>query len=159
MVSAADLVQVLTSQAQTVATAESLTAGLLAATIADVPGASAVLRGGLVVYATDLKASLAGVDESVLEEYGPVSSATAAQMALGAQIRCGADWGVSLTGVAGPTPQAGHPVGEVWLGLAGPHGSVATSNLDLPPEFSRKQIRGESVARAISGLLNSIRGH
>lgn len=151
--SATDLVETLTARAQTIATAESLTAGLLAASIADVPGASVVLRGGLVVYATDLKSTLAGVDESVLRQEGPVSATTAAQLALGARDKCGAQWGVSLTGVAGPTSQDGHPVGEVWLGIAGPDSAVTTTNLDLSPELSRRQIREESVAQAISHLL------
>lgn len=156
---ATDLVRILTERGQTVATAESLTAGLLAATIADVPGASVVLRGGLVVYATDLKASLAGVEETVLKSYGPVSAATAAQLANGARDKCGADWGLALTGVAGPTSQDGHPVGEVWLGLAQPDGAVRTTNLNLSPELSRREIREESVARAISGLVERLCAH
>lgn len=114
----------LTRRAESLSTCESLTAGLLAAAVADVPGASAVLRGGLVTYATDLKAKLAGVDERILAEYGPVSEETAAAMAAGARETCGSDWALALTGVAGPEGQDGHPVGEVFIGLARPDGSV-----------------------------------
>ncbi|MGO1949011.1 MAG: CinA family protein [Mycobacteriaceae bacterium] len=101
----------------TVATAESLTAGQIAATIADVPGASSVLRGGLVVYATDLKTSLAGVDAGLLSRVGPVDADVARELAAGAAARCGADIGVGVTGVAGPDSQDGHPVGEVYLAV------------------------------------------
>lgn len=114
------LVSVLRSAGQTVAFCESLTAGLATATLADVPGASAVLRGGLITYATDLKAELAGVPPQLLAEHGPVSEPVAAAMAAGARTACGSDWAVALTGVAGPEGQDGHPVGEVWLGIAGP---------------------------------------
>ncbi|MGP6172964.1 CinA family protein [Corynebacterium sp. A21] len=122
MTAASELVAALREVGQTLACCESLTAGLAAATIAEVPGASAVLRGGLITYATDLKHTLAGVDAAVLAEHGPVAAATAAQMASGARQVCGADWGLALTGVAGPDPQDGHPVGEVFLGIVGPGG-------------------------------------
>lgn len=119
----AELVRALNAAGQTVATAESLTAGLLAATVAGVPGASTVLRGGLIVYATDLKNRLACVDDEILRTDGPVAASTAEQLAVGARQCCGADWGVGLTGVAGPDSQDGHPVGTVYLGLAGPQHS------------------------------------
>lgn len=101
----------------TVATAESLTAGQIAATIADVPGASAVLRGGLIVYATDLKRDLAGVDAGLLDDRGPVDPDVARALAEGAARRCRADIGIGATGVAGPDPQDGHAVGEVYVAV------------------------------------------
>lgn len=119
------LVEALDAAGQTMATAESLTAGLLAATVAGVPGASAVLRGGVVVYATDLKHVLGGVDVDELAANGPVAAATAETMAVAVRERCAADWGVSLTGVAGPDDQDGQPVGTVYLGIAGPAGVEA----------------------------------
>ncbi|WP_448851935.1 CinA family protein [Corynebacterium sp. 335C] len=141
----------------TLACAESLTAGLLAATVADVPGASAVLRGGFVAYATDLKESLAGVRRAVLDAHGPVAEETARELAAGARDRCGADWGVGLTGVAGPDPQDGHPVGEVWCGLAGPDGSSCAepraTRLRIDPELGRRGIREAAVAAAVAELL------
>ncbi len=148
------VVALLSARAQTVATAESLTAGLLAAAIADVPGASAVLRGGLIVYATDLKASLAGVPRQLLDRYGPVHPETARALAAGARARCGADWGVSLTGVAGPTEQDGIAVGTVYCGIAGPTESgVATFALD----GDRPAIRAGAVAGALRELTRALR--
>ncbi|MEU2035054.1 CinA family protein [Nocardia amamiensis] len=153
-VPATDLVRALVTVRQTVATAESLTAGLLAAAIAGVPGASAVLRGGLVVYSTDLKHSLAGVDADVLATEGPVAASTAEQLAVGARSRCAADWGVGLTGVAGPDSQDGHPVGTVFLGIAGPvHSEVV--RLKLPGD--RWTIRIGATRTAVSELLRCVR--
>lgn len=114
------LVEALDAAGQTMATAESLTAGLLAATVAGVPGASAVLRGGVVVYATDLKHVLGGVAADQLTTHGPVAAETAEALAVAVRERCAADWGVALTGVAGPDEQDGQPVGTVYLGIAGP---------------------------------------
>lgn len=145
-----NLVDALRRRGLTVAFCESLTAGLAAATLADIPGASTVLRGGLITYATELKAVLAGVPAQVLEMYGPVSTETAAAMATGVRGVCRADWGVSLTGVAGPDPQDGHPVGEVWIGYAGGNG-VETERLSLTG--SRREIREAAVAAALEGLL------
>src|SRR3954468_6092602 len=101
----------LLDRAETVAAAESLTAGLFCATLASVPGASATLRGGVVVYATELKAVLAGVPAALLAEHGPGRPETAAPPAEGIRVRCGATWGVGLTGVAGPDPVDGHGPG------------------------------------------------
>ena len=93
-VTAREVITSLIDAGQTVATCESLTAGLLAATLADVPGASAALRGGLVTYATDLKHTLARVPQEVLAVHGPVARETAIAMADGVRDVCGADWGV-----------------------------------------------------------------
>lgn len=114
----------LRSRGETVATAESLTAGLLSAALTEVAGASAVVRGGLVVYATELKAELAGVDPALLATGGAVQPKVAEQLAAGARGRCRASWGVGLTGAAGPDPQDGAAPGTVHIGFAGP--SVAT---------------------------------
>jgi nicotinamide-nucleotide amidase len=132
-----------------VATAESLTAGLLSATLAGVPGSSAVLRGGLVTYVEDTKIALAGVAPQVLDAVGPVAAPTARALAVGAQQRCGATWGVGLTGVAGPEPHGGHPVGAVFLGLAGP---IDTEVVELRLSGSRWDIRKAAVDEAIARL-------
>jgi len=149
-----ELVAELAAAGQTVATAESLTAGLVAATIAGVPGASAVLRGGLIVYGTDLKATLAGVDADLLAADGPVAARTAAQLAQGARTRCGATWGVGLTGVAGPDPQDGWSPGTVFLGIAGPDVDEV-SRLELTG--SRWEIRAAAVAAAVRQLRGQLR--
>jgi nicotinamide-nucleotide amidase len=117
-----ELIRRLAARRLTVATAESLTAGLIVSTLVTVPGASAVVRGGLVTYATDLKAELAGVDRELLARSGAVDPEVARQMALGASRVCGADLGVSCTGVAGPDPQDGKPVGLVYVGCASSDG-------------------------------------
>lgn len=148
-----NLVEALRRRGLTVAFCESLTAGLAAATLADTPGASHVLRGGLVTYATDLKGLLAGVSAHALRTHGPVSAEVAAEMAEGAREVCLADWGVSLTGVAGPEPQDGHPVGEVWIGYAG-EGGVETRKLNL--SGTRRDIREAAVEEALNGLLTRV---
>jgi nicotinamide-nucleotide amidase len=104
----------------TIAVAESLTGGQLAAAITAVPGASAVFRGSVTAYATDLKASVLGVDAVLLAEAGAVDAEVARQMAAGVRRVCRADVGVATTGVAGPQPQDGRPVGTVFVAVAGP---------------------------------------
>ena len=101
------------------AVAESLTGGLVAATLVSVPGASAVMRGGVVAYATQLKAQILGVDAGLLAAHGAVHPEVARQMAIGVARLCGAEWGVATTGVAGPDPQSGHPPGLVYVAVAG----------------------------------------
>ncbi|MDO4760759.1 MAG: CinA family protein [Corynebacterium sp.] len=114
----------LSARRQTLCVCESLTAGMLGATIAEVPGSSAVFRGGLITYATDLKHTLAHVPRDYLATHGPVDPGTAVHMAVGTARVCSADWALALTGVAGPDSQDGHPVGEVWVGLRRPDLSV-----------------------------------
>jgi nicotinamide-nucleotide amidase len=152
-VSAAGPVARLKERGETLAVAESLTGGLLAATIVDVPGASAVFRGGLVVYATDLKSTLAGVPAQLLAARGPVDPDVAVALAKGARERCRADWGLATTGVAGPDPQDGHPVGEVYVGIAGPD-SVDVRRLTLAGD--RPAIRAGSVTAALALLTDTL---
>ncbi|MBT8224353.1 MAG: CinA family protein [Dactylosporangium sp.] len=139
----------LEARGQTLATAESLTGGLLSAALVAVPGASRVFRGALVVYATDLKTTLAGVPAELLARRGPVDGEVAAAMAAGARRGCGADWGVSTTGVAGPGPHDGHPAGTVWIAVVGP-GHRTTRR--LAARGDRQAIRTGAV-RAALGLL------
>ncbi|BCJ34897.1 competence protein [Actinocatenispora thailandica] len=153
MTAPVEVVAELARRGETLATAESLTAGQLAGTVADVPGASAVLRGGLIVYAVDLKASLAGVSERLLAEHGPVHPEVARQLAAGARERCGATWGLATTGVAGPEPHGGQPAGTVYVGLAGP-GVLRAERLTLPGD--RAAVRAGTVAAALELLLRSL---
>jgi nicotinamide-nucleotide amidase len=146
----------LLARAETVAAAESLTAGLFCATLATVPGASATLRGGAVVYATDLKTTLAGVPAELLAAHGPVSEATAAALAEGVRIRCGATWGVGLTGVAGPDPVDGHGAGRVYVGLSDGLLTVV-HELDLPGD--RAAVRAGAVETALARLLDRLAEH
>jgi nicotinamide-nucleotide amidase len=146
------LVADLTVRRQSVATAESLTAGLLAATLAGVPGASEVLRGGLITYTEYTKVALAGVAPQILDEVGPVAGPTARALAVGARQRCDATWGVGLTGVAGPEPHGGHAVGTVFVGLAGPGESGAIEVVELHFTGTRWEIRTSAVRESISRL-------
>ena len=147
---AAAVVARLQAAGQTLAVAESLTGGLLAAAVVDVPGASQVLRGAVVAYASDLKHSLLGVDAELLARLGAVNPQVAAEMATGVRDRLAADWGLSTTGVAGPDPQDGKPPGTVHVALAGP-GGVRTVDLSLPG--GRAQVRTATVDAALALLL------
>jgi nicotinamide-nucleotide amidase len=146
------LVADLTVRNQSIATAESLTAGLLAATIAGVAGASEVLRGGLITYTEHTKVLLAGVAPEILDEVGPVAGPTARALAVGARQRCDATWGVGLTGVAGPEPHGGHDVGTVFMGLAGPDDHSVTEVVKLQLSGTRWDIRIAAVRASISRL-------
>ena len=148
----ADLVGALAETGETVATAESLTGGLVAAVLTSVPGSSAVVRGGLVVYATPLKHELAGVDEALLAEQGPVHADVAAGLAEGARRACGATWGVGLTGVAGPEPQNGVEPGVVHIGVSGP-GAAQVRTIGV--EGNRHQVRAAAVV-AVLDLLSAL---
>lgn len=157
---ATKVVQQLSSRGETLAFCESLSAGLASATIAQVPGASAVLRGGLITYATDLKVALAHVPQELVDEYGVVSPETAVAMAKGARLVCDATWAVSLTGVAGPDSQEGHPAGEVFIACAGPDGveviCAQHSNGQELLHGDRNEIRTQAVDRALELLLNCL---
>ncbi|NMR19532.1 CinA family protein [Cellulomonas fimi] len=111
----------------TVGTAESLTGGLVASALVEVPGASRVFRGGVVAYATDLKASMLGVDAELLAARGAVDPAVAEAMAHGARDLLGADVGLATTGVAGPDPQDGAQAGTVHVAVATPSGAHGAS--------------------------------
>ncbi len=148
---AVELVSAARSLGLTVGVAESLTGGLLAAAIVAVPGASAVFRGGVVAYATDLKASLLGVDGGLLEREGAVHPDVALQMARGIRETVTgaagvADIGVSTTGVAGPDPADGQPVGTVYIAVSAKVGETVQL-LDL--DGSREQIREQTVTAAL----------
>jgi nicotinamide-nucleotide amidase len=129
----------------TVAVAESLTGGLLGAALTELPGSSAAFRGGLQVYATDLKSSLAGVPAEVLADHGAVSEPTAAALSVGARDRLTATYGLGLTGVAGPDQQEGRPAGTLHVGLAGPQG-VRTRTVRLPGERDRVRLLAVTAA-------------
>ena len=151
---AVGVVRSLVERGETVAAAESLTGGLVAATLVDIPGVSAVFRGGLVVYATDLKHALAGVPEDLLKERGPVDPDVALALAAGARERCVADWGLATTGVAGPDPQDGKPVGLVFVAVAGPSGAAVR---ELTLAGSRAEIRAAGAASVLDLLADRMR--
>jgi nicotinamide-nucleotide amidase len=141
-----EVVAALKARGETVAAAESLTGGLLTAALTSVPGSSAVVRGGLVVYATTLKATLACVDAELLAERGPVDPDVAVALAEGARLRCGATYGLGLTGVAGPDPQDGKPVGTVHVALSGPDRTRLSSPVAAG---GREEVRTVAVRAAL----------
>ena len=143
----------LAGRGESVAVAESLTGGLLSATLSQRPGSSATYRGGLVVYATDLKGSLAGVPEALLASHGAVSAETAEALAAGARTRLGATWGIGVTGVAGPSEQEGKPVGTVHVALAGPAG-IQLRTVRLPGD--RDRVRLLTVTTALDLLRRAL---
>ncbi|GAB3926442.1 CinA family protein [Kribbella albertanoniae] len=140
------LVGVLKARGETLATAESLTGGMVGAALTDVAGVSAVYRGGVVVYATDLKAKLAGVPQDLLDAVGPVHPDTAAALATGVRERLEATYGLATTGVASPDPQAGVEAGTVYVAAAGP-GSVQVRKLQL--SGNRSAVRQGTVVAAL----------
>jgi PncC family amidohydrolase len=138
----------------TIATAESLTGGRLAVTLTDVPGASETYLGGVVTYATELKASLLEVPERIIEEYGVVSPECAKAMASGVRALTGATYGLATTGVAGPDPQEGKPVGTVFVGISAP-GLLEVVALELTGK--RQAIQDRTSREAFEALEEVLR--
>ncbi|HUZ23022.1 MAG TPA: CinA family protein [Streptosporangiaceae bacterium] len=151
---ARDAVGLLIGRGETIASAESLTGGMLAAALTSVPGASAAFRGGIVAYATDLKAAVLGVPDDLLERHGAVHPAVAEAMAEGARARLGTSVGISTTGIAGPDPAEGKPVGMVFIAVAGPGGTVSR---ELALTGDRRAIRAATVESALDLLIGTIR--
>lgn len=152
---AQDLVGRLRAEGSTVATAESLTGGLVCAALTSVPGASAVVTGGVVAYSRDLKQRLLGVPADLLDQHGTVAAATAEAMAEGVRARAGADWGLATTGVAGPDPVEGHPVGTVHVAVAGEDGVVSRA---LTFSGDRAEVRAGTLEEVLSLALDSLGG-
>ena len=130
----------------TIAAAESLTGGLVCSALVDVPGASAVLRGSVTAYATELKAQVLGVDAARLASVGPVDAQVAQEMADGVAQLLGPDVAVATTGVAGPGPADGHEAGTVYIAAIAPWGSVWRL---LQLEGQRSQIRAQTVRHVL----------
>lgn len=152
----AAVVRSLLERGLTVATAESLTAGLLAAALADVPGASGTLQGGVVAYQNRVKEQVLGVDADLLEHRGAVDGDVAVQMAQGVRRVLGADVGLATTGVAGPEPHQGKPVGTVYLGMSG-LGEDHSALLHL--EGDRPAIRRATVELMLEHLQDLLSRH
>lgn len=152
---AAQAVENALSAGRTVGTAESLTAGMLAAVLADTPGASGMLQGGVVAYQNRVKETLLGVPGALLASAGSVDQDVAAAMAAGARKSLDADIGISTTGVAGPDEHDGKPVGRVYIGVATASGAIA---FEYSFSGSRADIRGQACAAALERLLESLAG-
>ena len=148
-----EAVAALKERGLTVCTCESLTGGLICATLVDVPGASKVVRGGLITYQTDTKPLLANVEAALIEKHGVVSAEVAAAMAAGARTRLQADIAVSATGMASPGEPHEPPAGTVFVGIASDRG-VRVMPLQLTG--SREEIRRATAEAAIRGILEEL---
>ncbi len=147
-VTASDVVKLLSERQLTISAAESLTAGMLMSELVSVPGASKVLLGGFVTYATAFKTKLLGVPAELIASAGVVSEATAMAMAKECRRQTGTDLALGLTGVAGPAELDGQAVGTVWIGLASSTGQVARL-YQFDASLTREQIRQAAVAAAL----------
>lgn len=143
-------VNALRTRGLTCAACESLTGGMICAALVDVPGASKVLRGGLVTYQTDTKTLLAGVPAPLIEEKGVVSAEVAQAMAEGTRAKLGVDIAISATGMASPGEAGDPPAGTVFVGVSTTSRSYA---IPLQLTGSRPEIRRQTVQEALQALL------
>ena len=151
---AREAIAALTRLGLTVCTCESLTGGMICAALVDVPGASKVVRGGLITYQTDTKPLLAGVDAALIGAKGVVSAEVAKAMAVGARGKLQADIAVSATGMASPGEPHEPPAGTVFVGVASAKGVRA---IPLRLEGARPEIRQATVEAAIGAVLEELR--
>lgn len=150
----AELLDRLAAEGETVAVAESLTGGLVCSTLVTIPGASRVVVGGIVAYQTDAKSSVLGVSDALLAERGAVDPDVALAMARQSRLKFGATIGLSTTGVAGPDPQDGVPVGTVFVALVSDRDEIV-EKCDF--DGSRDDIRQLALGAALRLLENSLR--
>ena len=135
---------------QTLAVAESCTGGGLGEAITEVSGSSSYFLGGVISYSNDVKIDLLDVDRQVLDENGAVSAIVAEQMAIGVKAKLKSDWGISITGIAGPTGGTdSKPVGLVYVGIADPEGKVEAIELRFSPSRGRNWVRMLTVSSSL----------
>lgn len=153
---ASQVIHLLVQHNLTITAAESLTGGLFQSTLCSVPGASQAFVGGFVTYATEEKTRLLGIPKETINQYSVVSGQVALAMAQQSREKAGADVGVGFTGVAGPDPLEGHPVGEVWIGIqVGGHSE--THQLHLSQKMGRQAIRRQSVQLGLLDLYHQLK--
>ncbi|MER6997132.1 CinA family protein [Streptomyces sp. NPDC000410] len=147
----------LAAAGHTLAVAESLTAGRLSAVLADAPGASETFRGGVVAYATEVKASVLAVDERLLTAEGAVHRDVAGQMAQGVRRLMGASYGLATTGVAGPATQDGQEVGTLFVAVCGPLGDTVVGAPHTDGDRHRDAVCRAAVIAALELLRDRLR--
>lgn len=147
------LIQTLVRRGESISCAESITGGLLASQLITPTGASEVMAGGIVAYATESKIDILGVQAKTIEAHGTVSSQTALEMAHRVRALFETSWGISTTGVAGPGTHEGHEAGTVFIALVGPGDGETTERVEkhLVPG-SRNEVRASSAKLAIEML-------
>ena len=150
---AAEVVEALRERGETLSTAESLTAGAVSSAIVSISGASDVFAGGITAYRDEIKISHLGIDPALIEEHTSVSEEVAVAMAQGAIKKFGTTWAIGTTGVAGPNPLDGHPVGMVWVAIAGP----LCQSIELSLSGERESVRNAATASAIATFARILR--
>ena len=150
---ASEVVDSLRSRGETVSTAESLTAGAVSSAIVSVAGASDVFVGGVTAYRDEIKISHLSIDPALIEGHTSVSEHVAIAMARGAINSFGTTWGIGTTGVAGPNPLDGHPVGAVWVAIEGP----VCQTIELSLSGERESVRNAATASAIATFARILR--
>lgn len=143
------MLALLAERGETLSTAESLTGGMLASLLTDVPGASRSFRGGVVAYASELKESVLGVPAGVVAEHGVVSEPCAAAMAEGVRRLTGSTYAVATTGVAGPDLQEGKPAGLVFVAVSAPSGTLVR---ELHLTGGRDAVRRDACGEGLDAL-------
>ena len=150
---ASEVVDSLRTRGETLSTAESLTAGAVSSAIVSVAGASDVFVGGVTAYRDEIKMSHLSIDPALIQEHTSVSEQVAVAMARGAINSFGTTWGIGTTGVAGPNPLDGHPVGAVWVAIEGP----ICQTIELSLSGERESVRNAATASAIATFARILR--
>ncbi len=150
---AQQIVNTLRDRDETLSTAESLTAGDLSSAIVSIAGASDVFVGGVTAYRDEIKISHLDVDPALITAHTSISEQVAIAMAKGAKKSFGTTWAISTTGVAGPNPQDGHPVGTVWVAIEGP----ISQSIELALSGERDSVRNAATASAIASFARILR--
>ena len=150
---AAEIVDHLRQKGETISTAESLTAGSVSSAIVTIAGASDVFVGGLTAYRDEIKSSHLFVEPAIIEKYSSISEEVAVAMAQGALKTFGTTWAIGTTGVAGPNPLDGHPVGVVWVAIEGP----ICQTIELALSGEREDVRNAATASAIASFARILR--
>ncbi|NBR94133.1 MAG: CinA family protein [Actinobacteria bacterium] len=154
--SAQEILELLRSSQSTLATAESITGGLISGAMTEIPGSSDVFLGGVVAYSVAAKSSLLRVDHELITKHGVVSAEVASAMAHGALDAFGSSWAIATTGVAGPGASEGVAAGTVWIAVAHRGGAPESELLSLSGD--RQEVRGETIARAFALFTRILRG-
>ena len=150
---AAEIVEHLRQRGETISTAESLTAGAVSSALVTIAGASDVFVGGVTAYRDEIKTSHLGIDPELIEKYSVISEEVAVAMAKGAIKSFGTTWAIGTTGVAGPNPLDGHPVGAVWVAIEGP----ISQTIELSLSGERESVRNAATSSAIATFARILR--
>ena len=150
---ATEIIETLRQRNETLSTAESLTAGAVSSALVTIAGASDVFVGGITAYRDEIKISHLDIDPALIAEHSSISQQCAVEMAKGAMKSFGTTWAISTTGVAGPNPLDGHPVGAVWVAIEGP----VSQTIELALSGERESVRNATTASAIATFARILR--